>query len=265
MQGRFVSAEQLSKMVDPGSKGVFLKDESLKRRLKSPQAAAATLQILCGLMQLHGKQVAIDMIESYATGGDGGITEMCVREATGCRAPEKTEQAASESAPEFDPVAAKNKKLLVASMQLASVALENELDSVTLHQVSTVLGCSAMPGNPQKRRESFLRCVEEKSWRSGRPGFKQTPTFVPIVVPSTRLSSIIGSSKPDALESFPEEFDLKALKVYALRSSRLHNVKASTSQAHPQHRVYLRIDSKEQAQSYTPATTSLLQSLGVTR
>ena len=82
IKSRFVNQDQLSSISNAAEHGIFLKKPELKNFVKQPSTRASMWSIIQGFMSENSRKSCIDMIEEYATGGDGGVTQEVVRLAT---------------------------------------------------------------------------------------------------------------------------------------------------------------------------------------
>jgi hypothetical protein len=83
MKATFLDAAAYARVQNPESKGVFLKDPSLKDFVVSEPAKAAGWKILRGWMAAHNEEACYDTIEAYVDGHDKGLTRRCMRFAAG--------------------------------------------------------------------------------------------------------------------------------------------------------------------------------------
>ncbi|CAE7430977.1 unnamed protein product [Symbiodinium microadriaticum] len=101
------------KVEDAESKGIFPKDATLKDFLRSKPACLVTLRMLWQFARDHSATDCRSFLEDYVVGGkDEGLTESCVRQASGLKVIEQTE----------DPHA----------LQLRTHAVENEQETSDL-------------------------------------------------------------------------------------------------------------------------------------
>ena len=82
IKSRFVNQDQLNSISNATDHGIFLKKPELKNFVKQHSTKASMWSIIQGFMSENSRKSCIDMIEEYATGGDGGVTQEVVRLAT---------------------------------------------------------------------------------------------------------------------------------------------------------------------------------------
>eukprot|EP00959_Pyramimonas_sp_CCMP1952_P165659 3462564-Pyramimonas_sp.AAC.1 len=104
-------------------------------------------------MESHSRKSAEDLIEEYATGGDGGLTRDCAQAATGL-SPEK---AAAAAAAAFDPVQAATDADRLLAVRIAGAALDRNYESISERDFVCKFGSDVVGGSNDERKAAFAR------------------------------------------------------------------------------------------------------------
>ena len=102
-----------------------LKKPELKNFVKHSSARAGMWSIIQGFTAEHSRKSRIDMIEDYATGGDGGVTQDVVRLATDLPA-QQSEKDENSIPAEFNVKESHDADLQKMSLSLAVAALNDQ-------------------------------------------------------------------------------------------------------------------------------------------
>ena len=223
MKATFLDAAAYARVQNPESKGVFLKDPSLKDFVVSEPAKAAGWKILRGWMAAHNEKACYDTIEAYVDGHDKGLTRRCMRFAAGLPlAPVSPDPVG----PPPDPVDLALTELRKDHDALIGFCLDNDHEYMTeaLCRVATCIP----GGNFAQRRAYFLKMVSNSLWKpSVKPQGNSHQTYVPMIKTLHGLTSVYPQGAPPELV-LKEEHDKNALSALLANSSRQHNLSVRT-------------------------------------
>ena len=199
--------------------GHFLADPTLKQFLASPGASAAGLRIQHAFELQRSQHECMSLIEDYATGGDGFLTEDKMRKACGIELRVRHEETAmggvgllhvSDSQEERD-----QEDLQYTELRdfIVKNLLVESCSDITLWEFKKVFAQSSNKPNASHQtafKELKTRKLMQKGCRKG----KAKDVLQPVLSCEVRFEDIIFSQRADEERVFPETMNTGQIRKY---------------------------------------------------
>lgn len=206
--------------VDHEEDGHFVADPSLKQFLVGAGACAAGLRIQHAFELQHSRLDCQQMIEAYATGGDGFLTEDKMRKACGLELRVRHEETAmggvgllrvSDSQEERD---LEEDQFSGLRDFLVKHMLETCISDIALWEFKRIAGTAVQKPNmtlPAMFKELQAKNLMQKGCRKGG---RTKEVLQPTISISVKLENVIAASRADDRTIFPETMNYAQMQKY---------------------------------------------------